>query len=80
MVLRGAYLTVDWVINGEEEEQSYAAEERDPLSDEVKLFRILPSARRYSIMDRRYSPALSTSIAASLSQSHNRRQLYIAFP
>ena len=38
MVLGGVYLTVDWVVDGDKEEQSYGAKEHDPLGDKVKLF------------------------------------------
>ena len=39
IVLRSAYLTVDWVVSGDEEERSYGAKEHDPLGDKVKLFK-----------------------------------------
>jgi hypothetical protein len=37
-ILRGKYLTINCVVNGEDEEQSYGVEECDPLGNKVKLF------------------------------------------
>ena len=37
-MVKSVYLTVDWVVNVEDEEQSDTAKEHDPLGNEVKLF------------------------------------------